>query len=75
MEETDKEILDATNMLQEKIDNSGVGLMSVETTDPEVLAAISRIFGVNTNQITFDMFKQAVRGLTRVGMIKGYQSA
>ena len=72
---SDIELLEKASELQDKIMNSGAGLMSVETNNGEVLAAIERMFGVNTNVITFEMFTQAVRGLYRSGIIHGYENA
>lgn len=72
---SDIELLERASELQDKIMNSGAGLMSVETDNGEVLAAIERMFGVKTNTITFEMFTQAVRGLYRSGIIHGYENA
>ena len=72
---SDIELLERASELQDKIMNSGAGLMLVETDNGEVLAAIERMFGVKTNTSTFEMFTQAVRGLYRSGIIHGYENA
>jgi hypothetical protein len=75
MDKTDTQVLDEANLLQDKIEQSGISLMSIETENGEVLAAIERVFGTSTKIITFDMFKEAVQGLHRSGIINGYENA
>ena len=75
MDFSDKDLLDAANALQSKIEQSGISMMSVETDNGEVLAAIKRVYGKESNVITFEMFKDAVMGLHRSGIINGYENA
>lgn len=71
----DEQLLIDASLAQDKIENSGISLVGVKTNNSAVKAAISRIFGEETDTITFEMFKQATRGLYRAGIINGYENA
>ena len=74
MELLDKDLLDSAIAAQQKIEDSGIGLITVETDNQNVIAAIERVFGVNTNTINFEMFKESIRLLRRVGILNGYSN-
>lgn len=76
MEDSDTQLLKDAIAAQVKIEQSGISMMSVETEDSEVIAAIQRVFGVyDSKEITFEMFKSAVEMLNRAGTISGYENA
>lgn len=71
----EEQLLIDTQAAQDKIVQSGIGLVSVESQDGEVLAAMQRIFGTESSEITFEMFSLAIKSLNRVGIVNGYENA
>lgn len=72
MNSEEKDLIILANSVQRKIEESGISMVTVTTENSDVIAAIKRVFGVDTNEITFEMFKKSIKSLYRAGLVNGY---
>lgn len=67
-EEQYSDILRATDALIELVDArcDGFSIILDPKEEPEIISAIRKVFGTNTNIITYDMYQQALTSLNEL---------